>query len=91
MIWLIVQGRQLPAGYERICCKSVAAAIFVLRPVKAAKHNCLAANMLQQPVGVELNRIANHHAGKAEYDGFLTRLGDGQNHLKILLTILHPD
>jgi hypothetical protein len=56
MIWLIVQGRQLPAGYVRICCKSVAAVISALWPEKAAKHNCLAANMLQQWVVVGFNR-----------------------------------
>ena len=56
MIWLIVQGRQLPADYARICCKSVAVVISALWLKKTAKHNCLEVNMLQQWTGVELDR-----------------------------------
>jgi len=57
MIWWIVRGKQLPAGYARICCKSVAVAISALWFKSTAKHNCLAANMLQQWVVVEFNRL----------------------------------
>ena len=55
MIWLIAQGRQLPADYARIRCKSVAAVISALRPEKTVKHNCLANNMLQIWTEVELS------------------------------------
>jgi hypothetical protein len=55
MTWSIVQGKQLPAGYVKICCKSVAVEILALLMKKAAKRKCLTAKNLSEWAGVDLN------------------------------------
>lgn len=49
------EGRQPPAGYVRICCKTIAVESSVLRPEGTVKYNCLAVNVLHpKQGGIEL-------------------------------------
>ena len=56
MILSIVPGKRLPAGYVKICCKSVATVILSLLTKEATKCKVLAAIRLNQWAGADLNR-----------------------------------